>query len=253
MAIRRSGTAIDEVREATGQSIRVLVAERNLIEREGLCHLLSALPGLALIGAVRDVAALTTTCREFAPDVVVLGLGTDEVVAAAGIGFAAELRERGSSIGVVILSSRVDVAHGRAIFAHGSERRAYLLTDQLHDRTQLTMAIRAVATGASVIDPQLAEALAVERQQWEHGLLTELTAREREVLSLAAEGMSNGAIATALHLSQRAVEKHVNAIFLKLGLRQATTFSKRVRAVLMLLDDASTARFDLAPGNGRDR
>ena len=119
MAIRRSGTAIDEVREATGQSIRVLVAERNLIEREGLCHLLSALPGLALIGAVRDVAALTTTCREFAPDVVVLGLGTDEVRVLEGDldadEFAVGYYRGGKLVGVLLIGMTNRYQHYRKI------------------------------------------------------------------------------------------------------------------------------------------
>jgi DNA-binding NarL/FixJ family response regulator len=117
----------------------------------------------------------------------------------------------------------------------GSARRAYLLKERVHNRAELTAAIQAVAAGGSLVDAKIVDGLVAARSQAERSPLNELTTREREVLVEIARGKSNTAIAESLFLTKRAVEKHINAIFLKLGLADAEDVSKRVKAALMLL------------------
>ena len=124
-----------------------------------------------------------------------------------------------------------------ALLEAGSDRRAYLLKERVHDRSQLIGAIRAVVGGGSMIDPKVVEELVGARARAEQSPLGELTPREREVLAEIAQGKSNTAIADSLVLTKRAVEKHINSIFLKLGLANADDVSKRVKATLLFLYD----------------
>jgi DNA-binding NarL/FixJ family response regulator len=153
-----------------------------------------------------------------------------------GIRLATELRDRHPDMGVVVLSQFSEPAYALELLDRGSDRRAYLLKERLHNRAELTGAIRAVHEGGSMIDPKIVEGLVHARTHARESPLQELTAREREVLSEIAQGKSNTAIAETLFLTKRAVEKHINAIFLKLGLTDAHDASKRVKATLMLLD-----------------
>jgi DNA-binding NarL/FixJ family response regulator len=159
--------------------------------------------------------------------------GTDE-----GIRAAALLRRTHPQIGVVVLSQHDDPSYALALLESGSDGRAYLLKDRVHDRAQLASAIQQVALGGSVIDPKIVEALLRARSRGDTSPLSELTARERDVLAEIATGKSNSAIAESLVLTKRAVEKHINAIFMKLGLAQADDVSKRVKATLLFLAEA---------------
>jgi DNA-binding NarL/FixJ family response regulator len=145
-------------------------------------------------------------------------------------------------VGVVVLSQYLEPAYALALFDAGTERRAYLLKERVHDVGQLLAAIRAVAEGGSVVDPKVVEALVAEKTRREQSPLNELTQRERDVLREMAEGKNNAAIAEALHLSERTVEKAIHAIFLKLGLAWETAVHKRVKAVIFYLSgtDAET-------------
>ena len=158
-----------------------------------------------------------------------------------GIRLAAELRDRHPEIGVVVLSQFADPIYALALLEHGSDRRAYLLKERLHNRAELTAAIRAVAAGGSLVDPKIVEALVQARTPGRSLAAERADAREREVLGEIAQGKSNTAIAESLFLTKRAVEKHINAIFLKLGLADAQDVSKRVMAVLMLLAEPGVA------------
>ena len=120
----------------------------------------------------------------------------------------------------------------------GSDRRGYLLKERLHDRAQLVSAVQQVAAGGSVIDPRVVDVLVAEKTREERSPLATLTPRERDVLSEIAQGKSNSAIAESLVLTKRAVEKHINSIFLKLDLSDAEDVSKRVKATLVFLADA---------------
>jgi DNA-binding NarL/FixJ family response regulator len=215
--------------------IRVAIGEDNLLVREGLRELLARDPGIEVVAAVDDMATLTEACDREVPDVVITDIRMPPTETDEGIRLAGELRESHPEMGVVVLSQYDDPIYALALLEHGSARRAYLLKERVHNRAELTAAIRAVATGGSVIDPKIVEALVHAREQSDRSPLKALTARERQVLAEIAQGKSNTAIAEALFLTKRAVEKHINAIFLKLGLADSQDVSKRVKAALMLL------------------
>jgi len=219
-------------------AIRIALGEDSLIVREGVHQLLAVDPAVEIVAAVGDLESLREACEHQRPDVVLTDIrmpptGTDE-----GIRLAAELRDSHPSIGVVVLSQFSDPLYALALLERGSDGRAYLLKERVHNRAELMAAIRAVAEGGSLIDPKIVEALVAARGRAERSPLNELTAREREVLAEIAQGKSNTAIAESLFLTKRAVEKHINSIFLKLGLAYAEDVSKRVKAALMFLSDA---------------
>jgi DNA-binding NarL/FixJ family response regulator len=218
-------------------SIRVALGEDSLIVREGIRQLLSADPSLDVVACVSDLGSLREVCERERPDVVVTDIRMPPSETDEGIRLAAELRESHPGIGVVVLSQYADPVYALLLLEKGSDRRAYLLKERVHNRAELTAAIRAVAGGGSLIDPKIVEALVDARTQAEHSPLHELTVREREVLAQIAQGKSNTAIAESLFLTKRAVEKHINAIFLKLGLSDAQDVSKRVKATLMFMAD----------------
>jgi DNA-binding NarL/FixJ family response regulator len=141
--------------------------------------------------------------------------------------------------GVVILSQYDDPALALELFESGSEGRGYLLKERVADRAELVAAIEAVADRRSVIDPKIIDGLFVARARAADSPLDELTAREREVLAQVAVGKSNAAIASTLYLTKRAVEKHINAIFMKLNLRESDDTSRRVKAALIFLADTN--------------
>jgi DNA-binding NarL/FixJ family response regulator len=169
------------------------------------------------------------------PDVVVTDIrmpptGTDE-----GIRAALALRDKHPETGVVVLSQYVDPAYALALLERGSEGRAYLLKERVSDATQIVRAIEDVANGGSVIDPVVVEALVAQRQKQKASAVERLTPREREVLEQMAQGRNNAGIAQALFLSERAVEKHINSLFSKLGLSEEVDVHRRVKAVLLYL------------------
>jgi DNA-binding NarL/FixJ family response regulator len=216
-------------------TVRVVLGEDSLLVREGLGRLLGPDPEIEVVGAAGDLAALLALCDDVAPDVVVTDIrmppsGTDE-----GIRLAGALRATHPRIGVVVLSQFADPIYALVLLEHGSDGRAYLLKERVRNRAELTAAIHAVASGGSMIDPKIVEALVGARARVKHSPLNQLTPREREVLEEIAKGSSNTAIAASLCLTKRAVEKHINAIFLKLGLVDGQEVSKRVTAALMLL------------------
>ena len=136
-----------------------------------------------------------------------------------------------------MLSQYVDPAYALALFEHGSERRAYLLKERVSDIDQLLAAIREVARGGSVIDPKVVEALVAARSRAAESPVGRLTPREKEILSEMAQGKNNAAIAGALVLTERAVEKHINSIFSKLSLSEEKDAHRRVKAVLLFLSE----------------
>lgn len=220
--------------------IRVLLGEDSLIVREGVSKLLDADETIAVVAAVGDAQSLTEACERERPDVVVTDIRMPPTHTDEGIRVAAQLREQHPEIGVVVLSQYSDPLYALALFERGSNRRAYLLKQRVHNRAELTAAIHAVANDGSMVDSQIVDGLVQARHSAERSPLNDLTAREREVLAEITKGKSNLAIAETLCLTKRAVEKHINAIFLKLGLADAEDVSKRVKAALMLLSDAGT-------------
>jgi DNA-binding NarL/FixJ family response regulator len=218
-----------------------VVADDSYLVREALGYLLDTDPRVDLVARCQDGQELAAVVAAELPDVVVTDIrmppsGDDE-----GIAFANRLRETHPQIGVVVVSQYADPRYGLALLKRGSERRAYLLKDRLHEREHLIAAVYAVAAGGSVVDPKVVEALIAARRDG----LDELTPRELEILGLMAQGKSNQAIADVLVLTKKAVEKHINAIFMKLGLAQADDVSRRVKAALIYLargaDDGTRA------------
>lgn len=221
-------------------SIRVVLGEDSLLVREGVKQLLDIDPGIDVVAAVGDLDSLRDACERERPEVVVTDIRMPPSNTDEGIRLAGELRERLPETGVVVLSQYADPMYALALLDGGSARRAYLLKERIHNRAELTAAIQAVAQGGSHVDAKIVDGLVTARSRAERSPLNELTAREREVLVEIARGKSNMAIAEELFLTKRAVEKHINAIFLKLGLANAEDVSKRVKAALMLLSESGS-------------
>jgi DNA-binding NarL/FixJ family response regulator len=221
--------------------IRVVLGEDSYLVREGLRQVIAGAPQLELVAECGDADALLREIEERQPDVVLTDIRMPPTQTDEGIRLAAHLRIAHPRIGVVVLSQYADPGYVLELLESGSEGRAYLLKERVHDRRQLVAAIEAVANGQSVIDPKIVEVLVVAKARGERSPLAELTPRELEVLAAIAEGKSNAAISGALVLTKRAVEKHINAIFLKLNLShsQATEdVSPRVKAALVFLAES---------------
>jgi DNA-binding NarL/FixJ family response regulator len=216
-------------------TIRVALAEDNVLLREGISRLVAGSEDFELAGVAGDLPQLLALVREAEPDVVVTDIrmpptGTDE-----GIQAAAWLREHLPRTGVVVLSQYVAPRYALALLEHGSAGRAYLLKERVASVDELARAIRTVATGGSVIDPTVVDELVKARAAEHSSGLSLLTARESQILAEMAQGKSNSAIAATLYVTERAVEKHTNSIFAKLGLSEEKDVNRRVKAVLVYL------------------
>jgi DNA-binding NarL/FixJ family response regulator len=222
-------------------AVRVVVGEDSLFVREGLQQLLAASPSVEVAAVCGDLDALREAIERERPDVVLTDIRMPPTNTEEGIALAAGLRESHPQMGVLVLSQYSDPTYVLSLLESGSDRRGYLLKERVHDRGQLISAIDVVARGGSVIDPKIVEVLVAAKSRAEHSPLVELTPREREVLAQIAEGKSNSAIAESLVLTKRAVEKHINSIFMKLGLASAEDASKRVKATLLFLAETDHA------------
>jgi DNA-binding NarL/FixJ family response regulator len=222
---------------ASPMPVRVALADDNLLVREGIAQLLAGEPDIDVIASCDDLDSLLEAVEKHRPDVVVTDIRMPPTHTDEGIRLAGLLRDRHPQVGVVVLSNYAEAGFAMALLESGSEGRAYLLKERVHSRTQLASAIHSVAVGGSVMDPKIVEPLVSAKARSERSPLAQLTAREREVLSEIAQGKSNAAIAESLVLTKRAVEKHINAIFLKLNLSDIQDVSKRVTATLMFLSD----------------
>ena len=195
-----------------------------------------------VIATCADLDGLLDAVEREHPDVVVTDIRMPPGDSDEGIRLAGMLRESEPDIGVVVLSNYSSPQYVMMLLDSGSRGRAYLLKERVHDRGQLVSAIHTVAVGGSMIDPKIVEPLLASRTSGERSALADLTHREREVLAQIAQGKSNAAIAESLVLTKRAVEKHINAIFMKLGLAEAEDVSKRVKATLVYLAETDSAR-----------
>jgi DNA-binding NarL/FixJ family response regulator len=227
-----------DVPDGTEGAIRVVLADDSYLVREALEHVLAAADELRVVGSVADRDALLQAVDEQRPDVVVTDIRMPPTETDEGLQVAATLRETHPEVGVVVLSQYAEPRYGLALFDGGSDRRAYLLKERIQHRGQLVAAIKAVAEGDSVVDARVVETLIEAQVRAERSPLAELTPRELEILSFVARGHSNQAIADELVLTKRAVEKHINAIFLKLGLTYAEDVSRRVKAALIYLSES---------------
>jgi DNA-binding NarL/FixJ family response regulator len=218
--------------------LRVIIAEDDFILREGLREILTTQAGVEVVAACGDLDALLEAVAELEPDVVITDIRMPPSKTDEGIRAAARLRDSHPQVGVVVLSLYAHPAYALALLESGSDGRAYLLKERVHDRGHLLTAIEAVASGGSVIDSRVVEELVAAKSRANSSPLRDLTDRELGVLAEIAEGKSNVAIAETLQLSKRAVEKHTHSIFMKLGL-SSDEISKRVKAAVMFLADGS--------------
>lgn len=221
--------------------IRVVLAEDHLLVREGLRQLLAGAPAIEIVAACSDRGSLMAAIEESRPDVVVTDIRMPPTNSDEGIQVAARLRETSPRTGVVVLSQFDDAAYALRLFDEGAASRAYLLKERVSDLDQLVRAIQEVARGGSVVDPKVVESLISARTRKKASPVESLSPREREVLAQVAEGKNNAAIAAALFLTERGVEKHINAIFSKLGLSEEKEVHRRVKAALIFLAEAPTA------------
>jgi DNA-binding NarL/FixJ family response regulator len=218
--------------------IRLVLAEDNYLVREGVRRLLETEPDLEVAAVCGDLGSLLAAVDAERPDVVVTDIRMPPGGADEGIQAAERLRETSPEVGVVVLSQYTNPSYALALLEGGSARRAYLLKERVEDLGQIVAAIRAVAAGDSVIDPKVVEALVAENARDAGSPLNELTPRERDVLREMAEGKNNAAIADALFLTERSIEKVIHSIFLKLGLTWETAVHKRVKAVILYLAES---------------
>ena len=219
--------------------IRVVLAEDQYLVREGIRRLLDSQDGLEVVAVGEDLDSLLAAVDAERPDVVVTDIRMPPDSSDEGIRAAARLRETHPDVGVVVLSQYATPTYVLALLDGGSEGRAYLLKERVKDLDQLVAAIRVVAEGGSMIDPKVVDALVAENARSESSPLNDLTPRERDVLREMAEGRNNAAIAEALFLTERSVEKVIHSIFLKLGLTWETAVHKRVKAVILYLAESS--------------
>jgi DNA-binding NarL/FixJ family response regulator len=220
-------------------TIRVLLAEDNALLRQGLERLLSHQDDLELVGVAGNLPELLQAAATARPDVVVSDIRMPPTNTDEGITGAATLAAERPEIGVVLLSQHVEAEYAVRFLEQGSARRAYLLKERVGDTAELVNAIRTVHAGGSVIDPMVVEQLVQARTSRPDSALDRLSPREREVLQEMALGKNNAAIAATLFLTERAVEKHTNAIFGKLGFAEEPELNRRVAAVLMYLQRAA--------------
>lgn len=211
---------------------RVVVAEDSVLLREGVVRLLEE-QGFEVVGQAGDADELMRKVAAHEPDVAVVDIRMPPTNTDDGLRAAREIGRRHPDTGVLVLSQYVDQSYALDLVADAAGGVGYLVKDRVADVGRFADAVRRVAEGGSALDPQVLSRLVGRRR---HGdPLTVLTAREREVLELVAEGRSNYAIAGHLVITERAVEKHVTRIFSKLGLEPAPGDHRRVLAVLTYL------------------
>jgi len=221
------------LRGSDGPVIRVVVGDDSFLAREGIARALEAIDDVDLVAACVDLDELRSTVAELEPDVVLTDIRMPPTNTDEGIRYAGELRSSKPEIGVVVLSQHADPAYAMSLFENGSSRRGYLLKERLRDTDELARALREVAAGRSLVDPRIVDQL-VSARLGDPGI-EKLTPREREILALIAEGRSNTFIAESLEITKRAVERHINGIFVKLDLPEDGDVNRRVKAALLYL------------------
>jgi len=211
--------------------LRLTIVDDSTLFREGLVRVARDL-GFEVVGQAGDARSLLAVIRADPPDVAVLDIRMPPTFTTEGLVAALELRSAMPSVGVLVLSQYVDTHHVMELIASGGGM-GYLLKDHVGDIAEFGDAVRRIAAGGSVIDPDVVAELVGRRRHRE--AIEELTARERDVLHLMAQGRTNSAIGARLHLSPKTVEAHVRSIFMKLQLEPADDDHRRVLAVLTYL------------------
>lgn len=224
------------------QTIRIVIGEDDLLVRAGIQQILQAAGGdFDVVGMGADFDTVLAAVERERPNVVVTDIRMPPTKTDEGIRIATELRSRAPDVGVVVLSQYAGSEYALRLLEGGSSGRAYLLKERIAHRVQLFGAIRDVAAGGSVIDPQVVEDLMRANERASNSKLAGLTTRELDVLAQMAQGKSNAAIAASLFLTKRGVEKHVNGIFSKLDLPEERVASRRVVSTLLYLSERPPA------------
>lgn len=227
---------VGEYRAGERMTIRVVLAEDNYLLREGTVALLGAVPEVELVGSASDLGGLLVEVERTRPDVVITDIRMPPDHSTEGLRAAAEIRRKYPGTGVILLSQFADPEYATELLQTGASGVGYLLKERIADIGELTRSLTQVAAGGSALDPQLVESLVIRRERRGDSRLATLSEREREVLEQMAQGKNNAAIGRALYLTERAVEKRINATFQKLGLNDATDVNRRVVAVLRFLE-----------------
>jgi DNA-binding NarL/FixJ family response regulator len=215
--------------------LRIVFAEDDYLVREGTAVLLGEVEDLEVVAAVADRDALLAAVDEHRPDAVLTDIRMPPSKTTEGIDAARRIRAEHPEVGVVVLSQYAEEDYAYELLKDGAEGLGYLLKERVADIDEVARALRDVAAGGSVLDPKVVEGLVARREREARSPLAHLTDREREVVALMAEGKNNAAIASSLFLTERAVEKHINSLFHKLGLSEEPNVHRRVMAVLTFL------------------
>ena len=230
MPTTRDRSAAPPIRPA--QTARVVIAEDSLLVREGLARILHD-SGFDVVGAAANVEELLDLVEQARPDVALVDIRLPPSYRDEGLRAAAEIRTRFPAVALLVLSQYVEAEYALRLLEGSEQRLGYLLKDRILDASQLTDAIGRVVGGGVVVDPSLVAQLLDRRRRADP--LDELTPREREVLGLMAEGLTDRGIAQRLYVTPKTVETHVRHIFQKLSLPESALDNKRVRAVLTYL------------------
>lgn len=214
--------------------IRVVLCDDSFLAREGIARVLESIEDVELVASCVEVDELRAAVEREKPDLVLTDIRMPPTNTDEGIRFALELRSSHPEVGVVVLSQHADPSYAMALFSDGSERRGYLLKERVKDKDELARALHEVVAGSSLVDPRIVDKLVSARVDKDPGL-ERLTPRERQILAMIAEGRSNNSIADTLMVTKRAVERHINGIFLKLDLGEASDVNRRVKAALLYL------------------
>ena len=216
-------------------TLRLVLAEDNLLVREGLVSLLGTTDEVDLVATSENYDELLAAVDEHDPNVVLTDIRMPPNHSDEGVRAAERFRETHPDLGVVVISQFAEPEYVLAVLGEGSRGRGYVVKDRIDDLDHLLGAIRTVAAGGSFIDDAVVDILIQSRARVIDSPLQTLSPRELDVLAEIAAGRSNASVAESLHVSRHAVEKHTNAIFAKLGLTEDQEINRRVKAVLMFL------------------
>lgn len=217
-------------------ALRLVFADDNFLVREGISALLTEASEVDLVETVVDPVNLLRAVAEHKPDAVLTDIRMPPTFTTEGIDAAKQIRADHPSTGVVVLSQYVEEEYAFDLLSDGVAGLGYLLKERVTQLDELVRALYDVARGGSVLDPTVVERLLARKTKDSQSPLLRLTGREREVLQEMAAGRSNAATSKALFMSERAVEKHVSAVFQKLGLADESDVNRRVMAVLAFLE-----------------
>jgi len=228
---KSDATPQSERSEEPRSTLRIVVADDDALLREGICSLLQD-AGHEVVGRAADADELRLKVRSYAPDIAIVDVRMPPGNADDGLVAAVEIRRSHPTVAVLVLSQHLEPTYMLELIGDDASGVGYLLKDRVRDVAEFVGAVERVAAGGTAFDPEVVKTLVGGHRR---SLLDDLSERERDVLSLLAEGRSNRAIGKTLFLSPRAVERHVQAIFQKLRLPESEEDNRRVLAVLALL------------------